>query len=491
MFIKRRNGKGDVYYVLNKWPYSPKPPPEDEYFQVNDLLLDLDDMFSKHVRPATEEDETQALKVWARNPKKKDIRRNLYQLEQTLDESRSKAFEARSRPLNSWRLGSYDVFSAALRAPSRAPLIGYSEGQQGSISTSTAETRPSVLHLLCSNNGIEQQALKDDSLLLQRFQSRISSSKSDGGPKVSANQLSEVLGSQDSLTSLRRLVSQYLSCNPNGIAFHPTNSAQQRSQPDLSLNVRDACESFWQQNVQQSTHDLLTFIGNLGQRLTAREEHLGGPLCGFGLRLSAEICSPTISHRYLNMGSEINYWSCSDQGLKDILQVLGTYLRHFITDSESSNLDAKGRRELLGMLVGNPYQENPPPTVRSLILDFVQDKSRESMAQTALDAYRAYIVLLGHLGATALLEHEMQLFVDGEIEGLRDTEGLANPGHQPDTIVAEAFQVAMDNLAVPPPDKAELPANLDFDDCVLQALRATENQAPRTVQDNGRMEASA
>ncbi|GKU02744.1 hypothetical protein FLAG1_04801 [Fusarium langsethiae] len=465
MFIQKTDHKsGEIYYVLNKWPTAPKPPAEDEYFQANDLLLDLDGMFSEHVRPATEEDDIQALKLWTRDRKKNKIHGNLSQLKKMLDVSRSRAFEARSRPLNSWRLGNCDVFSAALRAPSQAPLIGYS---QGAISTSTAETRHSLLHLLCSNNGIEEQALEDDSLLLQRFQSRLSSFKSEQGPKVSASQLSEALRSQDSLTSLRRLVSQYLSCNPNGL------------QPDLSLNVRDACESFWQQNLQQSTHDLLTFVGNLGQRLSAREDHLGGPLCGFGMKLSAEICHPTISRQYLNMGSEINHWSSSDQGLRDIVQVLGTYMRHFVTNSEPNKLDVKGRKALLKLLVGEVDQEDPP-TIRSVILDLLQDRSREDMAQKALDAYRAYIVLLGHLGAAALLEHEMQLFVAGEIEGSKDTGGLKNSGHQPGATVAEAFQVAIDNLVVPP-DEPALPANLDFAGCVkLDRRTIIRNKTPRT-----------
>ncbi|CEI38782.1 hypothetical protein FVEN_g4682 [Fusarium venenatum] len=472
MFIKKTDPRsGEIYYVLNKWSHAPKSPPENDYFEANGLLLDLDDMFSKHVRPATEKDDIQALKLWSRNPKEKAIRKNLYKLEKTLDESRLRVFEARSRPLNSWRLGSYDVFSAALRAPSRSPLIGYS---QGAISTSTAETQPSKLHLLCSNNGIEAEALHNGgSLLLERFQSRLSLFKSETGPEVSASQLSEVLGSQDSLTSLRRLVSQYLSCNPNGIAFYQAHNAQQDSQLDLSLDVRTACESFWQPNVPQSTCDLLTFIGNLGQRLSAREEHLGGPLCGFGMKLSAEICVPTISHQYLNMGSEINHWSSSDQGIGDIVQVLGTYMRHFTTDPESNKLDVKDREALLKLLVGDVDQEDPP-TVRSLILDLLQDKSREDMAQKALDAYRAYIVLLGHLGAAALLEHEIHFFAAGEIGGSRDGDRLEDSGHQPDATVAEAFQVAIDNLAVPP-DKAVLPANLDFAGCVMLDLRAIGN----------------
>ncbi|KAL4726253.1 hypothetical protein ACLX1H_006933 [Fusarium chlamydosporum] len=359
MFVKKNSKTIGDYYVIDKWPAPPKRPPEYEYFQVDDLLLDLDDMFSKHVRPVTDDDDAKALKVWSRNPKRKGIQTQLRKLEQRLDESRTKAFEARSRPLNSWRLGSYDIFSAALGAPSQAPLIAYSQGQQGSINTLTAETQPSVLHLLCSNNGIEaveEQALKDDSLLLQRLQSRINSFQSVDGPKVSASQLSEALKSQDSLTGLR------------------------------------------------------------------------------------------------------------------------TYLRHFNTNPNSSGFNVQGRQDLLKLLVGEVDQEDPP-TVRSLILDHLQESSRKDMFQIGLDAYRLYIVLLGHLGAAALLEHEMHLFAAGEIGGLSGSGGLGNPGHQPDATVAEAFQVAIDNL-VPP--QTALPANLDFAGCVMLDLMAIGKQTQGT-----------
>ncbi|ESU12877.1 hypothetical protein FGSG_06740 [Fusarium graminearum PH-1] len=128
MFIKQIDQRsGEIYYVLNKWPTAPKQPAETEYFEASELLLDLDDMFSKHVRPVTEKDESQALKQWSRSPKEKSIKTILGNLERTLGESRSRAFKARSRPLHAWRLGRYDVFSAALRV-SRAPLIDFSQG---------------------------------------------------------------------------------------------------------------------------------------------------------------------------------------------------------------------------------------------------------------------------------------------------------------------------------------------------------------------------
>ncbi|KAM0243092.1 hypothetical protein ACHAP5_006882 [Fusarium lateritium] len=81
MFWKRLNEQDGVYYVVNKKQQHPKRPKESEYFQINDLLLDLDDMFSKTVRPVEEEDDVRALKKWSRDYKREGIQRELHKLE--------------------------------------------------------------------------------------------------------------------------------------------------------------------------------------------------------------------------------------------------------------------------------------------------------------------------------------------------------------------------------------------------------------------------
>ncbi|KAF4331539.1 hypothetical protein FBEOM_14716 [Fusarium beomiforme] len=420
MFLRRETKWGETYYVINRWPEAPKLPDEREYFQINDLLLDLDDMFSKHVRLSSEEDEERALKKWSRDNKRESIQRKLHHMETSLAWSRMKAFEISSRPSNSWRLGSHDIFSAALRAPSPAPLIGSSKNQKGSANA-TAETKHNTLHLISSNNGISKQVLDDDSLLLRWFQSRTQlswSGKYSGASRNHSVQLSEALKEQDRLTSVRRLVSQYLSFEPSEISFHqPRGHEQEQSTQDLSSELRKAFENLLKQGLPQEKHEILVFLGNLCQRLPARGDHLGGALCGLGLRLSAEIFKPAATKRYLQIGFKNGYWTDDDQGSIDILHCFETYRRHFNNVSRPNSLDLNGRQELLELLLGPNMEE------KHFVLYLIKACLRESKQNIAFDAYRAFIILLGHLGTVELLERE-QKTLSAMIQRLASRETL-------------------------------------------------------------------
>ncbi|KAH7267365.1 uncharacterized protein BKA55DRAFT_176913 [Fusarium redolens] len=439
MFLKRETKWGETYYVVNRWPETPKPPEEHEYFRINDLLLDLDDMFSKHVRPSSEEDEERALKKWSRDNKRDGIQRKLHTMETSLTWSRIKAFEIHSKPSSSWRLGSHDIFSAALRAPSPAPLIDSSKNQQGSANNATAEREPNKLHLISSNNGIPKQAMDDDSLLLRWLQSRTQLSGSGQYPAVSPShsvQLSAALRKQDSLTSLRRLVSQYLSIEPSAFFFHqPKSPGQGQSTENLSSDLRDACENFLKQDTLQNKHDVLVFLGNLGQRLAARGDHLGGPLCGLGLRLSAEICKPTASKRYFQIGLETGYWTDSNQGSIDILHCLETYQCHFSSVSQPNGLELYGRQELLELLLGRSRVGNHSA------LSLINACLHECKQETTFEAYRASILLLGHLGTVELLNQEQRVSA-AIIQRLSRTNNLKDKKRQIEAILNEAFQSA-------------------------------------------------
>ncbi|KAF4970116.1 hypothetical protein FSARC_2785 [Fusarium sarcochroum] len=475
MFIKQQDkSKRGTYYVINKWPTKPTKPREDKYFRISDLLLDLDDMDSKHVRPSTEVDDTQALKKWSEDPKRTLLQRKLQKLENELNQSRLKAFQISSNPTNSWRLGSHDIFSAALGAPFPAPLINSSEGQQGSANISTAETRRDVLHLVCSENGIPRRAKRDDSLLLQWFQLR---TQLTGPEQYSKAQLTKALQDQDSITGVRRLVSQCLSSNLNSISFHQLcTSGQNQLSKDVSSNIRQACENIRKEDDSQNSRNLLIFIGNLDQRLSARGDHIGGPLCGLGLRLSAEICKPNVTRKYLDMGFESDYWTASDQGLRDILHALETYLRHFGASSRSSGLDLYDRQELLKLLIGSSNQGATPESVRSLVLDSLESSPNGGVVQTALGVYRAYIVLLGHLGAVALLWQEWRSSAT-MVEKLAYNEELRNSETQPDAIVTETFQAAIEAaISVVAPSHDAVPTNLDLAGCTTLDFKSIENQ---------------
>ncbi|KAI6772390.1 hypothetical protein HG530_003348 [Fusarium avenaceum] len=468
MFWKRTSEAGGSYYVVNKKQHYPKRPKESEYFQINDLLLDLDDMFSKTVRPVEEEDDIRALKKWSRDYKREGIQGELHRLERTLEWSRLEAFNIRSGSSNSWRLGSHDIFSAALRAPSAAPLIARSEGSTNILTT---KTQPNTLHRVCSKNGISHQIVNNDPLLLQWLKKQTQLSESEQiskKPRSLPLQFSAALKSQDSITSMRRLVSQLLSSDPSSISWLSTN--------DISSDIRDACETLWKPDVLQTSYDLLVFLGNLDQRLLARGSHIGGSLCGFGLRLSAAICKPSVTRKYHSIGSESGYWTECEQGLRDIHDSLETYLRHFSTTSSSTNIGLLDRQGLLKLLIGDADQGSTSlqESFRSLIMSYLrtQGESKQGTMQIALSAYRTYIVLLGHLGARALLLYEKR--ASATIKNLLN-EKQGEVGGQAEAIVTEALQTA-DNISVVAPSHDAVSTNLNMADCAMLDLEAIEKQ---------------
>ncbi|KAF5529298.1 hypothetical protein FMEXI_14237 [Fusarium mexicanum] len=439
MFLKRETRWGETYYIVNRWPETPKLPEEHEYFRINDLLLDLDDMFSKHVRLSSEEDEERALRRWSRDSKRDDVRWKLHRVEASLTWSRIKASEILSEPSSCRRLGSHDIFSAALQAPTPAPLIDSPKKQQGSANNATAEREPNKLHLVSSNNGIPKQALEDDSSLLRWLQSRAQLSWSGQHRAISpahSAQLSAALREQDSLTNLRRLVSQYLSVETNAISFHQLKSpGQEKSTEDLSSDLRNTCENFLKQDTLQNKHDVLVFLGNLGQRLTARGDHLGGPLCGLGLRLSAEICKPTASKRYFQLGLQAGYWTDSYQGSMDILRCLETYQCHFNSVLPPDGLDLYGRQELLELLLDRSRTHNH--SALSLINTCLHGRKQE----TAFEAYRASIILIGHLGMVEWLNQEQRASA-AIIQRLARRSDSKDRKRQLEAILSEAFKSA-------------------------------------------------
>ncbi|KAF5668923.1 hypothetical protein FHETE_5190 [Fusarium heterosporum] len=460
MFIKKMNKEGELYYVLNKRPESVKRPKESEYFQINDLLLDLDDMFSKDVRSAGEEDEVRALNKWSRNYKREELQKKLHNLEGTLDRIRLDAFRNRSNKSNSWRLGSHDIFSAALGVSSKGPLIVPSKG---SAHVSAAETPTSTLQHLCSKTGIPFEAQGNDLLLLQwlKIRSQLSDlEESSTKPRSHTLEASAISKDEHSFTSLRRSISQFLSSDVSS----STNT--------ILSNAPYLYETFGEQN----PYNFLVFIGNLEQRLSAKGEHIGGPLCGFGLRLSATICNPSVTRKYLSMGFERGHFKNGDQELQNIHECLETYLRHFDTASLSRNLSLSDRQILLKVLVGDIDKENISlqQSVRSLILPYLQGKFAQGTMQTALSAYRAYIVLLGHLGARALLVHEKRSSAT-MIENSIRNEKHKNMGSRVEGIVTQALQTAID-VSVVAPTRDAIPTNLDLAGCTRLDLEAIEKQ---------------
>ncbi|KAM0347164.1 hypothetical protein ACHAPU_005105 [Fusarium lateritium] len=176
------------------------------------------------------------------------------------------------------------------------------------------------------------------------------------------------------------------------------------------------------------------------------------------------------------MGFEHGHFKDGDRELQNVRDCLETYLRHFETASLSSDLGLLDRQILLKVLVGDIDQENTllQQSVRSLILPYLQGESAQDTIQTALSAYQAYIVLLGHLGARALLMHEKQSSAT-MIKNLIRNEKHKEMGSRAKVMVTQALQTAID-VSVVAPARDTIPTNLNLAGCAMLDLEAIEKQ---------------
>ncbi|KAM0436812.1 hypothetical protein ACHAPT_002524 [Fusarium lateritium] len=492
-FIKREDKSGEIYYAVNRWGKAkPKKPPNRELFQINNLLLDLDDMFSRHVRTCTEDDEAQMLKQWSVDPKRQALSSRLQELVSEVDWSRRKVFEMSTEPTSSWRLGNHDILSAALKgAPSQGPPVDdSSKSQQGFANVLGTETpgqrqQSNTLHTICSKNGIPGHAKQDDELLLHWFQLRnqLAQSEQQTSKPPSPSQFASALREQDTVIGIRRLVSQCLSSGLDATSFHQTlHNGQGRPASSLSSEVRDACANILNgcQEKNETCHDLLAFLGNLSQRLSSSGAHLGEPLCGLGLRLSAEMGKPAATMEYLDMAFRDGYFG--DQVLGDVLAALETYSYHLRVNSKSRFLDVSDRQNLLSLLTGIRDDTHAAEShaahgsIRSLAIHFLRERRDDGATSTALEIYRAYIVLLGRLGAVASLWQEWRLS-GAELEGLDRNGNLLMPKGQTEEIVAEAFKCAIGaSLSVVALRDDAASTDLDLAGCATRDLEAIEEQ---------------
>ncbi|KAF4976208.1 hypothetical protein FZEAL_7100 [Fusarium zealandicum] len=487
VFMRRRNDYGEFFYTVNKWGGErPKPPPDHELFQANDLLLDLEDVDSRHVRKSTEDDEAQMLKKWSVDTKRQELGDRLEQVEIEVDWSRRKAFEVSSGPAKPWLPSRHDILSAALRGPPlAAPPIDSSQGQHGFAKTRTPGLcqEPGSLHAVCSENGIPERSKGNDTQLLHWLQLRDQFAQSDQHATKhppSPVQVAAALKKQDSITGIRRLVSQGLSEGLDATSFQQTlRHDQTRPVPNLSSETRGACVNILGQHQKKdaSCRDLLSFLGNLGQRLSLSGVHVGTPLCGLALRLSAEICKPDATLEYLDTGFSYEYWTASDQVMNDVLCSLRSYLHHLGIRPQSRFIDVYDRRVLVELLTG--VGDNPDTvheSIRSLALHFLQDPPNENTALLALDIYRSYIVLLGQLGAVASLWQEWRLSAIELENKVRNGKLLVSDG-QPGTQVVEAFQSAIKaSISVVALTDDVVPTDLDLAGCATLDLKSIEMQ---------------
>ncbi|KAJ6446460.1 cell division cycle 37 [Purpureocillium lavendulum] len=472
-FVRHVDKNNNVYYTLanRRPPPDPSFPAQHEFFSMPDLLLDLDAEGTTGVRPFDEEADERRLKdKWPAEPlKRAAVKARLKQFEEQVYESRRKARQLWSQPTNVWRITPHDLLSAALRG---APLA--SEPTQ----PDTPHTPPAtgndtrVLSKLRVENGIPPHALDQDERLLrwmllrQRSLEHSKETRDEAAPTPS--QLVETLRKQSSITEFRRLIFQCLAAGTSVGSFID----QGRTRPDLSMEIRRACERVLIEHPtpRAARLETLVAIGNLAARLSTLGTNVGAPLYGLCLKLSAEAGLPEAISEWLHRGYEARIWDTDVESSNDVLSSLSA-MNFCVANESQPNVDGIPRRQLLFQLLTGIDENDAisPESFRNLVVLYLQQGATEH-ATPAPAAYRSYISLLGNLGAVRTLWKEWRLSAP-QARALAEAQNTK--GDAVDVAFADAVRHASRVIAA---GDGETSPDLGLDECARLDYHAIEMQ---------------
>ncbi|KAL7902294.1 hypothetical protein HDV64DRAFT_266544 [Trichoderma sp. TUCIM 5745] len=409
-FVRRIDKNNEVYYTIrNKRP--PKSPDSipvrDDFFEMPDLLLDLDAEDSRFVRPVDEADDLRLERKWDVNPKRLAVQDQLKELQAQISESRRKADDILSNPANIWRLSPHDILSAALRgAPAvvdevRSPSVT-PEPSRGSRELTSGHDS-GLIETLCRENGIPSHALQDNRVLIEwmwlRYKSLQRSMENRSEEPLSPTQLSDTLKDQTSIIGIRRLMFHSLRSTKVAKTYFLRQKGANK-EPDVSYEIRNACLRVLAQHPEKAAAhlEILSFVGNLAARLYG---HHGPALTGLALRLSAEAGVVGAISEWLRRGFADNTWERHRASSADVAESLKTLIHQL-----SSGLYAVHDRQLLfQLLTGIEHDSLSNDSFRPLPLFYLGEQSKVSTDE-AYGIYESYIMLLGHLGAVRTLWKE-------------------------------------------------------------------------------------
>ncbi|KHN99456.1 uncharacterized protein MAM_02309 [Metarhizium album ARSEF 1941] len=415
-FVKKLDKNNEAYYVLAKkgLAHNSDPAKEYEFFEMPNLLLDLDAEGTRHVRPAEDADEKLMMARWTEVPRRKAARTRLKLFEAQLFESRRKAHEIISQPTNIWRITDHDIVSAALHGgsgPQRKPARESKPADIISerINVPKSPSNSEIIKRLLLENGIPGHAANQDQLLLhwmtRRYHSLTRASRNREPPAPSPAQLTRALKTQTTILGVRRLVSQALSAGTS------VDSFRSKTKPDLNLphQIRSTCSRILGQDPLNRNLRLqaLTFLGNLSERLPSLGLPLGPVLCGLALKLCSEVGSLEALSRWLHRihNTSIN----SELSTEDVVSAL-TALQSISVDEHDAMLQTVEQRQLLFQLLTGIDENNT--IAKDAFRTFFTTFPEEHGSSTARHAYSAYVTLLGNLGAARTLWREWRELPD-------------------------------------------------------------------------------
>lgn len=474
-FVRRFDKNNEVYYTISnkRPPKSPDSiPVRDDFFEMPDLLLDLDADGSRFVRPADEADEKRLERKWDVNPKRLDVQHQLKQLREQIAESRRKADDILSNPANIWRLSSHDILSAALRCPpitiDKTDLATTTSEFPSSPSKLALRQDPRLVETLCRENGIPPHAAQDDQVLLEwmllRYKSLKRSITNRTEQPLSPSQLTDALKSQTSITGIRRLVFHSLSSGEASKVYFPKTkgaSIDSENTQDISQEIRNACSNVLNQHPEKAAiHlEILSFIGNLAARLSSQGITIPPTLTGLALRLSAAAGITGATSEWLHRGFVNHTWNQHAALSGDIAETLRIFAQHLRKPGEGGLYAVHDRQLLLQLLTGiDEHHSLSGDSFRSLSIFYFGEQSQVPTDQ-AYDMYESYITLLGHLGALRTIWKEWHVSRPIVTRFLKPNDDIQRLEHLYEASLLSALRVAV-------PLETRCPPDMELSECV-------------------------
>ncbi|KAH8715752.1 hypothetical protein HC256_004545 [Beauveria bassiana] len=405
-FERRVDKNEDVYYTIAKRRPVQAPdvaPSSEQFFEMPNLLLDLDAEGTRSVRTFDDKDEELQFARWRINPKREEVKLTLDVLEAKLIELRKRSRDVAANSLNIWKLTSHDILSAALHGPLESDSAVSTEHQ----CPDTLEGSR-MIDVLRRENGIPSHVNVSSTLLLEwMLLRRYSIDKAKGNMNeatLSSTELVEALQEQSSIIGIRRLLRQNLWTFASFKAhFNPANREADNAS-DVAGKVRKRCiEILDSENAHQNQiTNCLALVGSLLERLSKVGMEPDHRLQGLALRAASRSGSLVVLSEWIRRTHVSSGWEKSLDIVQDATACMQNCSRLLATQPGT----AVSRQLLLQLLTGlNEHERLAPESLRSVSLSSIGRNTSNTAIKQACEAFAK---LLGELGAVRTLLKESE-----------------------------------------------------------------------------------
>ena len=367
-----------------------KPAP---LFELSDLVLDLDAEGNPKVRSYSDQDEKDLTEQWSRDPKTDALGDRIESFRKELARA-EKLWKSPAGPLDSRRIAGRDLLSVALLGAQEGEA-STKNGQEQLGDRDREAIKGSGLAERLSSNGIPQRILEDDIKTLNFMLHWLGRHGPTG--HINPNERTKLASKlqSKSFSELQRVIPQLLSTD-SGAKLLSLYSAEVASALTGAIDLQPKTQF----RDGSAPLEALALVNNAAVGLRERGIATPVPLRELGLRLASSAFDLQAIANFLRPSWQASNLeeAVSHPNADTMREVLSAILHH-MRQRRNSPLKEDGLSELFNILSAQIIpQGDAAPSIRALIANSGDFR----------EAYKAYILLLGELGALRSLWHEWQ-----------------------------------------------------------------------------------